>query len=82
MFGHGVVYDIDQNLSTQGEMSFFVVRCMMKESSLFLKNGYEARIKKGMFVTAHFQLTRRTLWQLLWDKADDWFNPQQKGVQE
>lgn len=80
--GHGVVYDIDQNLSTQGEMSFFIVRCMMKESSLFLKNGYEARIKKGMFVTAHFQLTRRTLWQLLWDKADDWFNPQQKGVQE
>lgn len=80
--GHGVVYDIDKNLSVQGEMSFFVVRCMMKESSLFLKNGYEARIKKGMFVTAHFQLTRRTLWQLLWDKADDWFNPEQKGVQE
>ncbi len=80
--GHGVVSDIDKNLSTQGEMSFFVVRCTMNESSLFLKNGYEARIKKGMFATAHFYLTQRTLWQLLWDKADDWFNPNQKIAQK
>lgn len=78
--GHGSVIDIDKNLSTQGETPCFIVRCKMKERSLFLKNGYEAHIKKGMFVTAHFQLTRRTLWQLLWDKVDDWFNPNQKEL--
>lgn len=80
--GHGSIIDIDKNLTTQGETPCFVVRCKMNERSLFLKNGYEARIKKGMFVTAHFQLTRRTLWQLLWDKVDDWFNPNQKDLEK
>jgi HlyD family secretion protein len=28
-----------------------------------------------MTVLARFQVTRRTLFQLLFDKADDWLNP-------
>ena len=80
--GHGTVFDIDKNLSQQGGSPCFVVRCSMKEKALFLKNGYEARIKKGMLLSAHFQLTRRTLWQLLWDKVDDWFNPKQKEYRD
>jgi HlyD family secretion protein len=32
-------------------------------------------IKKGMTVQVRFLVTRRTLFQLLFDKADDWLNP-------
>ena len=32
-------------------------------------------IKKGMTLQARFYVTRRTLFQLLYDKADDWLNP-------
>ena len=33
-------------------------------------------------LTARFLITRRTLWQLLFDKVDDWFNPKQIPLQK
>lgn len=58
-----------------GAQPFFKVRCMLDKNSLKLKNGYVGRIKKGMTLQARFFVTRRTLFQLLYDKADDWLNP-------
>jgi len=40
-----------------------------------LKNGYEGKLKKGVTLQARFVVTERSLWQLLYDKVDDWVNP-------
>lgn len=58
-----------------GSQPFFKVRCLLDKNSLELKNGYTGRIKKGMTLQARYFVTRRTLFQLLYDKADDWLNP-------
>lgn len=73
--GHAVVYDIDKNVTVQEGKIFFTVRCKMNNTSLSLKNGYVAKIRKGMTLNGLFFVTKRTLWQLLFDKIDDWFNP-------
>ena len=73
--GSAEVYGIDSNLRVSEQGSWFVVRCRLQTDALTLKNGYTAPIKKGMTFTGRFRLTRRTLWQLLYDKMDDWMNP-------
>lgn len=77
----GKVTDIDQNISVNqqtGEANF-KVRCKMDNNYLQLKNGYKGQIGKGMTFTARFYMLDRTLWQLLFDKVDDWFNPNFKN---
>lgn len=72
----GKVLDIDQNLViTENNQSFFRVKCSVDQSFLQLKNGYKGKIQKGGTYTARFYLLDRTLWQLLFDRVDDWFNP-------
>ncbi|SMG46325.1 HlyD family secretion protein [Sphingobacterium psychroaquaticum] len=79
----GLVVDIDNNvvLNQQTGEVFFRVRCVLDDNTLSLKNGYQATIGKGSTYTARFYLLDRTLWQLLFDRLDDWFNPalQEKG---
>lgn len=53
----------------------FRVRCALDKNSLQLKNGYRGNIQKGLTFTARFKLNRRSLWQLLFDKVDNWLNP-------
>lgn len=55
--------------------SYFKVICEFNENSLKLANGYRARIVKGMNGVANFILVRRSLRQLVTDKAADWFDP-------
>lgn len=71
----GKVIDIDKNVTVQDNMPFFKVRCSIETSKLQLKNGYEATINKGMSLTSRFIITRRSLFDLLFDKVDDWLNP-------
>lgn len=78
--GHAIVYDIDKNVTIQEDRTFFIVRCRMKDTSLSLKNGYTVNIRKGMTLNGRFLVTKRTLWQLLFDKIDDWFNPKLSKV--
>lgn len=58
-----------------GGQPYFKVKCMLDTYQLKLKNGYIGRIKKGMTLQVRFFVTRRTLFQLLYDQADDWLNP-------
>lgn len=76
--GKAKVVDIDKNVLIQKDKTFFAVRCAMLNSTLTLKNGYTVNIKKGMTLSGRFFIVRRTLWQLLFDKIDDWFNPKIK----
>lgn len=72
----GTVTDIDQNITLQDNgNSFFKVWCKLDKNYLTLKNGYKGDIKKGMTLTSRFIINRRSLWNLLYDKVDDWLNP-------
>lgn len=74
----GEVTDISSDFLTdkQGN-SFYKVKCSMKKDYLTLKNGVQGKLKKGMSVAAHFRITRRSLFDLLYQKIDDWINPAQ-----
>lgn len=72
---HGKVIEIDNNATMQNDMVFFRVRCALNNTTLALKSGYETEISKGLTLTARFQITRRSLFDLLFDKVDDWLNP-------
>jgi len=73
----GRVHDVNNNLLANEQTGefFFTVRCQLDRDYLSLKNGYKAQVGKGHTYTARFYLTDRTLWQLLFDRMDDWFNP-------
>lgn len=77
----GKVKEIDQNITVNQQTgdAYFRVLCTMDKNYLQLKNGYKGQIGKGMTLTARFHLTDRTLWQLLFDRVDDWFNPNLKN---
>lgn len=72
----GKVLDIDKNLNVQQNGSpFFRVRCSLDTPYLQLNNGYKGHLIKGITLTARFAIAERSLYQLLFDKMDDWFNP-------
>lgn len=50
----------------------FIVKCTLIDSQLTLPSGHQGMLKKGMTATAHFVLARRTLFQLLQDRVEDW----------
>ncbi|CAG5074803.1 Hemolysin secretion protein D, chromosomal [Dyadobacter sp. CECT 9623] len=72
----GQVMSISNDVYTSGkEPPFFKVRCRLDQNALRLRNGYVGKLKKGMTLQARFMVTKRTLFQLMYDKADDWLNP-------
>lgn len=72
----GEVISISNDVYTNGkEPPYFKVRCKLDRDALTLRNGYSGKLKKGMTLQARFLVTERTLFQLLYDKADDWLNP-------
>jgi HlyD family secretion protein len=71
----GKVRSISRDIFIQDGQPLFKVWCETNNPVLRLKNGYQGMIKKGMTVQARFLVTRRTLFQLLFDKADNWLNP-------
>ncbi|KAF2515878.1 HlyD family efflux transporter periplasmic adaptor subunit [Flavobacterium zhairuonense] len=75
----GKVIDIDQNITMQGDQAFFKVRCALDSQTLRLKSGYQTSVSKGMTLTTRYIITRRSLFDLLFDKIDDWLNPKQNS---
>jgi len=77
---YGRVKDISPDIHMQNNQPFFKVRCLLDTKELLLKNGYKGTLRKGMTLNARFRITERTLFQLLYDKVDDWLNPQLQDV--
>ena len=73
----GKVIDIDKNITLQENQAFFKVRCALDSKELKLKSGYKTQVSKGMTLTTRYIITRRSLFDLLFDKVDDWLNPKQ-----
>lgn len=78
----GKVIDIDQNITMQGEQTFFKVRCALDSKTLHLKSGYKTDVSKGMTLTTRCIITRRSLFDLLFDKIDNWLNPKQLSAKK
>lgn len=71
----GKVIDIDKNITLQENQAYFKVRCALDSKELKLKSGYKTQVSKGMTLTTRYTITRRSLYDLLFDKVDDWLNP-------
>ena len=72
----GTVWEISDDLSmiSDREVAFKVI-CRLDKDRLRLKNGIEGKIRKGMTFNGRFVIAKRSLFQLLHDKVDDWLNP-------
>ncbi|MBI9063807.1 MAG: HlyD family efflux transporter periplasmic adaptor subunit [Marinilabiliaceae bacterium] len=71
----GEVTQVSDDIVVLNDQPVFKVRCSLAQNFLELKSGQRGHLKKGMTLSARFFLTRRTLFQLLFDKMDDWLNP-------
>jgi multidrug resistance efflux pump len=71
----GTIIDISNHPYQENETVYFKVRCKLDQDHLSLKSGYEGKLKNGLTLTARCMVTRRSLFNLLFDKADDWLNP-------
>lgn len=71
----GIVADISEDIVVINQNTYFKVKCKLARDYLRLKNGYKGQVKKGMTFSARFTITRRSLFQLLYDQVDDWLNP-------
>lgn len=72
----GKVTDISDDVIWINEgQPVFKVKCSLDKDYLQLKNEYKGLLKKGMNFSAHFIIARRSLFELLYDKVDDWVNP-------
>ena len=73
--GTGKVTRISNNVININDQPFFKVRCSLDQKFLALKNGSKGFVKKGMTLTGRFMIINRSLFQLIYDKTDDWINP-------
>ncbi len=76
----GKVKEISNDIQVMNNQPMFKVKCSLNQEFLKLKNGYQGKLKKGMTLQARFVVTQRSLWQLMYDKVDDWVNPNIKVV--
>jgi len=74
---YGKVIAVSDDIVVVNNEPVFKVRCELPRTYLELKSGHRGHLKKGMSLTGRFVLTERTLYQLLFDKMDDWLNPKQ-----
>jgi len=75
---NGEIIDIsDDIIMGENSYAFFRVRCRLLNNTLTLKNGYKATMKKGMSINTRILITRRSLFNLLFDRIHKWLNPYQ-----
>jgi len=71
----GRIIAIDNDYTLIDGKPVFKVRCSFDSKQLHIKKGLTIQLKKGLSFQARFIIGQRTLWQLLFDKMDDWLNP-------
>ncbi|QJD81051.1 HlyD family secretion protein [Spirosoma rhododendri] len=74
------VAEVSNDVVVMNEQPVFKVRCQLSQNYLTLKEGYKGYLKKGMTLRARFVVTERSLFDLLYDNADDWLNPKTSKV--
>jgi membrane fusion protein, peptide pheromone/bacteriocin exporter len=71
----GRISGISDDYLLVNNVPVFKVKCSLITNTLKLKNGTPGIIKKGMTLNARFMIAKRSLFQLLYQKSDDLFNP-------
>jgi membrane fusion protein, peptide pheromone/bacteriocin exporter len=71
----GKISEISDDVISDNSSAFFRIKCKPEKAFLQLRNGVTSEVSKGMTFTARVMVTRRSLFELLFDKADKWFNP-------
>jgi len=71
----GKIIRVGEDVEFIENQPFYKIQCKLNEGQLKLKNGYSRPLGKGMTLNARFEITERTLYDLLYDKMDDWLNP-------
>jgi len=71
------VKEVSSDFMIINNSPMFRVRCAMDKTCLYLKNGIKGSIRKGMTVRARFIVSKKSLFQLLYQGFDDWLNPVQ-----
>lgn len=70
------IIDVSNDLVIEdGQSAYFRIICKPEQSYLSLKNGVKTDIIKGMSFNARIVITQRSLFNLMFDKVDDWLNP-------
>lgn len=79
----GEITDVSDDLYIEDETNpFFRAKCLLKGSTLRLKNGYVAEMRKGMSINARIRVTRRSIFNLFFDNVSEWLNPYMNNTKE
>lgn len=73
----GKIISISSDFVVINNSPMFRVRCSLDRNFLSLQNGFKGYMKKGMTTRGRFQIAERSLFQLLYQRTDDWLNPVQ-----
>lgn len=75
----GTVDNISSDYMTDDKgNSYYKVKCRLDKNYLVLKKtNRKGYLKKGMTANAHFMITRRSLFDLIYQEIDEWANPTQ-----
>lgn len=76
----GEIINISDDFILVNNTPVFLVKCRLYKDHLILKNGVKGNIRKGMTVNTRFMAAKRSLFQLLYQKSDDWLNPSRNLV--
>lgn len=76
----GEIIEIGKGVEIINNQPVFKVLASINESQLMLKNGTSGDLRRGLTLTGRFQIAERTLFDLLYDKVDDWLNPGQQNL--
>jgi multidrug resistance efflux pump len=68
----GKVESIGNDFVIQDNQPVFKVKCGFSRNYLEMRTGIKGNLKKGMTFQARFLMTRRTLFQLLYDRTSNW----------
>jgi membrane fusion protein, peptide pheromone/bacteriocin exporter len=71
----GNVQSISEDFIMVDNSPAFKIKCSLDKNYLSLDNGVKGYLKKGMTLNARFMITRKSLFQLIYQSADDWINP-------
>ncbi len=71
----GYVTEVAQDSKIINDQWVYEVRCTLEKNYLTHTTGRLGYLKKGMTLRAHFRKYDQTVWNLLYQKADDRINP-------
>lgn len=71
----GKVVEIGHDYTSFDNYPVFRIRCSFESTRLGLRNGYSAILKKGMTLQARFIIARRSIWEICFDRLQNWLDP-------